>query len=47
MWYVEILIQTHNDVDRTFYDAIKLLWLLIDNTLRIHVGQAPRFPDYG
>ena len=22
MWYVEILVQTHNDVDRTFYDAI-------------------------
>jgi len=24
MWYVEILVQTHNDVARTFYDAINV-----------------------
>jgi hypothetical protein len=23
-WYVKILVQTHNDVDRTFYDAITI-----------------------
>ena len=27
MRYVEILVQTHNDVDRTFYDAIMVYFV--------------------